>query len=239
VNTFWQGLVEAVRLILHGDAATFQALFLSLQVTLYALLVSSLLGFPFGIWLAFSKFRMKRLAMNVIFTFMGFPPVVAGLLVYLLLSRSGPLGYMQLLFTPTAMICAQIILALPVIIGLTYLGIQAVNPSVWELAYTLGATRWQAGWMLFRESRHAILGALITAFGAAISEVGAAMLVGGNIEGFTRSLTTSLMLETRQGNFARALALGLILLFVSFVVNTFLVLYNQTQGIKHHARSLD
>ena len=239
MNTFWQGLAEAIRLILHGDAATFQALFLSLQVTLYALLVSSLLGFPLGIWLAFSKFRMKRLVMNLIFTFMGFPPVVAGLLVYLLLSRSGPLGYMQLLFTPTAMICAQIILALPVIIGLTYLGIQAVNHSVWELAYTLGATRWQAGWMLFRESRHAILGALITAFGAAISEVGAAMLVGGNIEGFTRSLTTSLMLETRQGNFARALALGLILLFVSFIVNTVLVLYNQTQGMKHHARSLD
>jgi len=239
LNTFWQGLVEAVRLILHGDPPTFQALFLSLKVTLYALVISSLIGFPLGIWLAFSKFKLKRLVMNVIYTFMGFPPVVAGLLVYLLLSRSGPFGYLELLFSPTAMICAQIILALPVITCLTYLGIQAVDPAVSELAFTLGATRWQSGWMLFRESRHAILGALITAFGAAISEVGAAMLVGGNIEGFTRSLTTSLMLETRQGNFARALALGLILLTVSFFVNAFLVLYNQTQGIKHHARSLD
>lgn len=239
MNAFWQGLNEAIVMILRGDSATYEALFLSLQVTVYALFVSSAIGFPLGIWLAFSRFKFKRLVMNLIFTFMGFPPVVAGLLVYLMLSRSGPLGYLQLLFTPTAMVLAQILLALPVIIGLTYLGIQAVDTSVWELAYTLGATRWQAGWMLFRESRHAILGALITAFGAAISEVGAAMLVGGNIEGFTRSLTTSLMLETRQGNFSRALALGLILLLVSFFVNAFLVLYNQTQGIKHHARALD
>jgi tungstate transport system permease protein len=237
MNTLLEGFLEAIRLIIALDPATYQALGLSIKVTLYALLLSSVAGFPMGILLAFSSFWGKKTLVNLIYTFMGFPPVVAGLLVYLFYSRQGPLGSLQLLFTPHVMIVAQIILALPVIIGLTYLGIKAVDPSIASLAHTLGATRWQISWMVLKEMRLAILGALITAFGAAISEVGAAMLVGGNIDGHTRSLTTALMLETRQGNFARALALGIILITVSFFINILLVNLTERKGLKRYARS--
>lgn len=239
MNEFVNGFIQAFRLIVSLDPGTFQALFLSLRVTLVALLISSVLGFPIGIFLAFSKFKGKKFIMNLIYTFMGFPPVVAGLIVYLLLSRSGPLGFLKLLFTPQAMILAQIILSLPVIIGLTVLGLRAIDVSVYELSITLGATKSKASYLLLREARLSILGALITAFGASISEVGAAMLVGGNVEGLTRSMTTALMLETRQGNFDRALALGIILLILAFLVNSILVLFGDVQGIKKNARQLD
>lgn len=237
MNTLLEGFAEAIRLIIQFDPKTYQALWLSLKVTLYALFISSVAGFPIGILLAFTHFKGKGIVLNLIYTFMGFPPVVAGLLVYLLYSRQGPLGALQLLFTPHVMVIAQIILALPVIIGLTYLGIKAVDPSITSLAQTLGATRWQTSWMVLKEMRLAILGALITAFGAAISEVGAAMLVGGNIEGYTRSLTTALMLETRQGNFARALALGIILITVAFLVNVAMVSITESKGIKRYVKS--
>jgi tungstate transport system permease protein len=239
MSEFTRGFIQAFHLITTFDPLTFQALFLSLRVTLIALLFSSVLGFPIGIILAFTRFKGKKLIMNLVYTFMGFPPVVAGLIVYLLLSRSGPLGFLKLLFTPQAMIFAQIILSLPVIIGLTVLGLRAIDISVYELSITLGATRAKASLLLLREARLSILGALITAFGASISEVGAAMLVGGNIEGLTRSMTTALMLETRQGNFDRALALGIILLLLAFLVNSILVLFGDVQGIKKNARQLD
>jgi tungstate transport system permease protein len=239
MNEFVGGFIQAFRLIISLDPGTFQALFLSLRVTLIALLISSVVGFPIGILLAFTKFKGKKIIMNLVYTFMGFPPVVAGLIVYLLLSRSGPFGFLKLLFTPEAMILAQIILSLPVIIGLTVLGLRAIDISVYELSITLGATKTKASYLLLREARLSILGALITAFGASISEVGAAMLVGGNVEGLTRSMTTALMLETRQGNFDRALALGIILLLLAFLVNSILVLFGDVQGIKKNARQLD
>jgi len=170
---------------------------------------------------------------------MGFPPVVAGLLVYLLFSRSGPLGVLQLLYTPTAMVVAQIALAFPVIVGLSVLGLRGADKGVFDLALTLGATRAQASVALLREARLAILGAVITAFGNAISEVGAAMLVGGNIQGATRTLTTALVLETRQGSFDRAIALGIILLLVSFLVNIVLSRLGEGTSEAGNVRHLD
>ncbi len=235
MNVLLEGILQAFQLIVSLDPGTYQALWLSLYVTIYALVISSLLGFPLGIFLAFANFPGKKILINLVYTFMGFPPVVAGLLVYLLYSRYGPFGSFQLLFTPYVMVIAQIILALPVITGLTYLGIKAVDPSISYLAYTIGATKWQSSWMVLKETKMAILGALITAFGAAVSEVGAAMLVGGNIEGHTRSLTTALMLETRQGNFARAMALGIILLTLSFMVNVLMVFIAEYKGRKRNA----
>ncbi|MCE5192424.1 MAG: ABC transporter permease [Candidatus Cryosericum sp.] len=234
-----RGLVQAVHLIVSLDPGTYEALGTSLRVTLSALLWSALVGFPLGILLAFAHFRGKQGIMNVMYTFMGFPPVVAGLLVYLLLSRSGPLGPLELLYTPTAMIIAQILLALPVIIGLTVLGLRSADKGVVDLALTLGATRRQASFALVRDARLAILGAVITAFGNAMSEVGAAMLVGGNIEGATRTLTTALMLETRQGSFDRAIALGIILLLVSFLVNVLLSRLGESTSETGNVRHID
>lgn len=225
-----RGFVQALRLIVTLDRGTWQALWTSLRVTMSALFWSALIGFPAGIALAFARFKGRTGVMNIIYTLMAFPPVVAGLLVYLFLSRSGPLGPLQLLYTPTAMILAQILLALPVITGLTVLGLRSADRGVIDLALTLGATRRQASLALLREARLAILGAVVTAFGNAISEVGAAMLVGGNIEGSTRTLTTALMLETREGNFDRAIALGIILLLVSFLVNTVLSQLGEGHG---------
>ncbi|MGB9666357.1 MAG: ABC transporter permease [Candidatus Cryosericum sp.] len=234
-----RGFVQAIRLIVSLDPDTYQALATSLAVTMSALLWSALAGFPLGILLAFKHFPGKQAIMNVIYTLMGFPPVVAGLLVYLLLSRSGPLGPLGLLYTRTAMVLAQITLALPVIIGLTVLGLRSADKGIVDLALTLGATRPQASIALVREARLAILGAVITAFGNAISEVGAAMLVGGNIQGSTRTLTTALVLETREGSFDRAIALGIILLVVSFFVNVLLSRLGEGTSEAGNVRHLD
>ena len=234
-----RGLLQAVRLIVSLDPGTYEALGTSLRVTMSALFWSALAGFPLGILLAFSHFRGKQGVMNVVYTLMGFPPVVAGLLVYLLFSRSGPLGVLQLLYTPTAMVVAQIALAFPVIVGLSVLGLRGADKGVFDLALTLGATRAQASVALLREARLAILGAVITAFGNAISEVGAAMLVGGNIQGATRTLTTALVLETRQGSFDRAIALGIILLLVSFLVNIVLSRLGEGTSEAGNVRHID
>jgi tungstate transport system permease protein len=234
-----RGFVQAIRLILSLDPGTYQALGTSLGVTMSALFWSALVGFPLGILLAFAHFPGKQGILNVVYTLMGFPPVVAGLLVYLLLSRSGPLGPLGLLYTRMAMVIAQITLALPVIVGLTVLGLRSADKGIVDLALTLGATRPQASIALVREARLAILGAIITAFGNAISEVGAAMLVGGNIQGSTRTLTTALVLETREGSFDRAIALGIILLVVSFFVNVLLSRLGEGTSEAGNVRHLD
>ena len=233
------GIVQAFRLIGSFDPGTYEALWTSLRVTLIALFWSALIGFPAGIGLAFARFPGKRGIMNVVYTLMGFPPVVAGLLVYVFVSRSGPLGPLELLYTPTAMILAQVLLALPVIIGLSVLGLRGADKGVYDLALTLGATRRQASISLVRDARLAMLGAVITAFGNAISEVGAAMLVGGNIQGSTRTLTTALMLETRQGAYDRAIALGIILMAVSFLVNVVLSSIGESRLEAGNVRRID
>jgi tungstate transport system permease protein len=161
---------------------------------------------------------------------MGLPPVVVGLFVYLLMSRSGPLGSLSWLFTPAAMIVAQTIIALPLVIGLTMSAVAAVDPALRQQVFALGATRWQITWSVLRESRVGVTAAVVAAFGGIISEVGAVMLVGGNIEGQTRVLTTAIVLYTRQGDFALAMALGVILLAMAFGANLLLL---RLQGKTH------
>lgn len=192
---------------------------LSLSISGLALLIASALGFPLGAWLALYPVPAKRLWELLVFTGMGLPPVVVGLAVYLLLSRSGPLGNLGWLFTPPAMITAQVIIALPMVIGLTQSAIEGLDPQLRLQLRALGASPTQIVATLMTEARGGILAAIIAAFGSIISEVGAVMLVGGNIEGQTRVLTTAIVLETRQGNFELALALGAVLLSLTFIIN--------------------
>ena len=189
---------------------------LSLVVSGSATILGSLAGIPLGTWLGMRNFKGKQVFLRVIYTLMALPPVLAGLLIYILLSRSGPLGSLGLLFTPWAMISAQFVLVLPIVTGLTAAAIAGRERLIFETALSLGASRWQGNWAVVQEARTGIIAAVMTGFGRALAEVGAVMLVGGNIRHQTRVLTTAIMLETRQGNFDLAVALGLILLIVSF-----------------------
>lgn len=185
--------------------------------------ISAALGIPLGVLLARARFAGRGIVVALVYTGMGFPPVVVGLAVYLLLSRSGPLGALGWLFTPTAMVLAQIVISFPVIAGLTMAAVEAVDPELSFQVRSLGATEAQEGRALLREVQPGVLAALLAGFGAIISEVGAAMLVGGNIDGQTRVLSTAIVLETRRGHFGLALALGGALLTLAFVVNAFLL----------------
>jgi len=185
--------------------------------------VSAALGIPLGLLLARARFFGRGLVVAIVYTGMGFPPVVVGLAVYLLLSRSGPLGFLGWLFTPTAMVVAQVVISLPVIAGLTMAAAEAVDPELALQLRSLGANPAQESRALLREVQPGVLAALLAGFGAIISEVGAAMLVGGNIDGQTRVLSTAIVLETRRGEFGLALALGGALLTLAFIVNAFLL----------------
>ena len=196
---------------------------LSLYVSGAALAISAVIGVPAGARLALYPLPGQRAVDLLIYTGMGLPPVVVGLAVYLLLSRSGPLGGLGWLFTPAAMITAQTIIALPLVVGLTQSAVEGVDPALRLQVRALGATSAQLMWAVLREARAGVLAAVLAAFGSVISEVGAVMLVGGNIEGQTRVLTTAIVLETRQGNFALALALGGVLLALALAANALLL----------------
>jgi len=196
---------------------------LSLYVSGVALLFASLAGIPLGALLALRPFPGRRFIELLIYTGMGLPPVVVGLVVYMLLSRSGPLGTLRWLFTPAGMIVAQVIIALPLVIGLTASAVESVDPTLRLQVRALGASPRQVMWTVLREARLGVLAAVVAAFGSVISEVGAVMLVGGNIEGETRVLTTAIVLETRKGNFEFALALGGILLALALAANFLLL----------------
>lgn len=217
-----EGIIEAFRMITALDPALLQIVFLSLQISVTAIIIATLLGVPLGTLLGMKPERKTRFFNKLIFTFMGMPPVVAGLIIYLLLSRQGPLSVLGLLYSPTAMIIAQVFLSLPIIIGLTMVGIRARGNMAEETARSLGAGSARTALTVVRESRFAIFGAIITGFSRVISEVGAVMIVGGNIAGHTRVMTTAIVLETRRGNFELAIGLGIILLLLSFVINSFL-----------------
>ncbi len=204
---------------------------LSLYVSGSALLIASLIGLPIGASLALKPPRAHKIIELIIYTGMGLPPVVVGLFVYMLISRSGPLGWLGWLFTPTAMIAAQVIIALPLVIGLTLTAVQSVDPQLRLQVRSLGASPAQVMRTILWEARLGVVAALLTAYGRLAAEVGAVMLVGGNIQGSTRVLTTSIVLETRQGNFELALALGGVLIVLTFMANFFLVrLLGQTRG---------
>lgn len=223
MDIFIQGLKEGFTLIWHMDPEIVQVTLLSLQVSLTALVISAFLGIPTGAALALKDIPGKRFILNIIYTLMGLPPVLAGLFVYLLLTYRGPLGKYELLFTPSAMIIAQVLLAVPIICGLTARAVMGLNQDVYDTAATLGASRRQAAAAIIREARVGIVAALSTALGRVIAEVGAVMLVGGNIRWSTRVLTTSIVLETRMGNFSTAIAIGLILLTLSFIINILII----------------
>ena len=191
---------------------------LSFYVSGMATLIGTLIGVPLGTILGTKRFRGKRFFKVIIFTFYGFPPVVMGLLVFLLLSNAGPLGSMRLLFTPTAMILAETLLVLPLVVGITMTSVGGIERNVSDAIFSLGASRRQSILLHLKEARSGIYTAVMVGFGAAISEVGAAMMVGGNIAGETRVLTTAIVLETRMGHFDSALLLGVILLAVSAFV---------------------
>lgn len=224
METILQGIREGFYLIIQMDAEIVQVTILSLQVSLTALILSASIGIPAGAASALKKFPGQKLLLNIVYTLMGLPPVLAGLLVYLLLTYRGPLGQYELLFTPAAMVIAQVFLATPIIWGLTARAVMALEQNVYDTAATLGASRRQAAFTMIREARMGIIAALTTAFGRVIAEVGAVMLVGGNIRWATRVLTTSIVLETRMGNFSTALALGMILLMISFLINLLIIL---------------
>lgn len=224
------GVIEAFRLILAFDPSLLEIVFLSLRVSITAIIIATLLGVLLGTFMGLKPEKQTRFLNKLIFTFMGMPPVVAGLIIYLILSRQGPLGVLGLLYTPTAMVIAQVFLASPIIAGLTMVGIRAKGSEVEETARSLGAGSTLAAWTVVRESRYAILGAIISGFSRIVAEVGAVMIVGGNIDGRTRVMTTAIVLETRRGNFEFAIGLGIILLTISFIINS--VLYNIQKGGK-------
>jgi len=223
------GIIQAAVLITSLNPEIMDIASLSLQVSGTSTIIASLVGIPLGALITLNEFPLKRLLKNLIFTLMGLPPVVAGLFVFLILSRSGPLGSFGLLFTPTAMVIAQVILILPIITGLTITATKAVDPSVIDTAISLGADRMHTAVITLGEARQAIVVAVLAGFGRAIAEVGAVMIVGGDIQWSTRVLTTSIVLETRMGDFGKAIALGIILLALSFVVN---LAVNLIQGEK-------
>lgn len=214
-----QAFVKAISIILSGDREVIQIILLSFKVSLTALVLGSLIAIPLGTFLGLKEFKGKKLFINIVYTFIGLPPVLAGLFFFLMLSNSGPLGTLQWLYTAQAMVIVQTVLVVPIITGLTMVGVMHKKDEIRDAAFTLGASPIQIALKVLLESRASITAALITGFGRIIGEVGAVMIVGGDIRGYTRVMTTSIVLETRKGNFDKALALGLILLGISFVIN--------------------
>jgi tungstate transport system permease protein len=205
----------------------FEITLLSLQVSIIATLISLLIGLPFGTWLALGNFRGRSFLLSIVNTGMALPPVVVGLVVAMTLWRSGPLGDLRLIYTPVAIIIAQTIISAPVVMGLTAAALAALDPRLQQQLLGLGASRLQTIWMLWREARLPLLAALMAGFGSVISEVGASMMVGGNIKGQTRVLTTAIVLETSKGEFEQALALSALLLVITYLINLALTLIQQ------------
>jgi tungstate transport system permease protein len=231
LELIWEGFKESIRLLLRGDAGVLSAVGLSLRVSLTATLVSLFLGVPTGMALGLTRFRGRRLIISLVNVSMGLPPVVVGLMVALTLWRSGPLGALGIMYTPLAIIIAQTAIALPIITGLTLAAVQQLNPKIRLQILALGASRRQMLWLLVREARLSILAAAIAGFGGVISEVGASMMVGGNILWQTRVLTTATVLETSKGNFSAALSLGTILFALAYTVTLALTLVQQREKI--------
>lgn len=229
MDVLLDGLVEAWRLLLTGDADTWEITALTLRVSLTATAVALVLGVPLGALVALTGFRGRRVVLAAANTGLGLPPVVIGLFVTVLLWRSGPLGAFGLLYTPTAMIVAQAAIATPIVVALAATALQQVDPDFLVQMQGLGATRAKALLALFGEARLPLLAAAMAAFGAVVSEVGAAQMVGGNLAGETRVLTTAAVLATSRGEFALAIAFGLVLLLIAFAVNLALTLAQQRE----------
>jgi tungstate transport system permease protein len=219
VDLIWQGFVDAVGLIARGDGELARVATLSLLVSVSATLLAAVVGVPAGAMLALGRIGGLGLVQGIVNTGMGLPPVVVGLGISILLWRTGPFGFLHLLYTPGAMVLAQFIVAVPIVAGLTRVALDAVDRDVLHALRADGASEVAAGWQLVLAARPQVTVAVAVAFGRAISEVGASLMVGGNLQGQTRILTTAISLETSKGEFARAIALGMVLLALAFAVN--------------------
>ncbi|NCO66979.1 MAG: tungstate transporter permease [Nitrospirae bacterium CG_4_10_14_0_8_um_filter_41_23] len=227
MDSIIEGFLKAFSLIYNLNQELLGIIFLSLKVSGIALIISSIIGVPAGTIIGLRKFPGRGFIISLLNTFMGLPPVVVGLFLYLILSRSGPLGFMGLLYTPSAMVTAQTILALPIVASLCHSAIVTVDPIIGQAAITLGATPYQKAITIINEARYGILSGIIAGFGRVMAEVGAILIVGGNIAGYTRVMTTTIALETDKGNFELALALGIILLTLSLIINVVLHLFQK------------
>ena len=222
MTTIYDAFMSAFALLLSPNAELAGIVLRTLKVSGAALVFASALGVPMGAALALNRFPLRGAALSILNAFMGLPPVVVGLVVYLMLSRSGPLGFMSLLYSPGAMVIAQFLLALPIVAALTVSAVAGVDPSIGLAARTLGATPLQRTIRIIAEARYGILAAVIAALGRVMAEVGAILIVGGNIKGHTRVMTTAIAMETDKGDFTLALALGIILLLIAITVNVLL-----------------
>lgn len=222
-----EGLKKAINMILTGDPEVLRITLLTLQVSGTATLISLIIGIPFGTVLALKRFPGRDFLMSIVNTGMGMPPVVAGLWISILLWRSGPLGSLNLIYTPTAIIIAQAVIASPIVVGLTSAAISQVDPKLRLQIKALGATKLQYLWFLLKEARFSLLAAVIAGFGAVVSEVGASMMVGGNVKGLSRVLTTATVMEVSKGNFDVAIALSAILVLVSYLTTLWLTVLQQ------------
>ena len=232
MELIWQGIVKAIERVFGFDAEVWAITWLSLKISGSATLISLLLGVPLGIALALTHFLGRSVIVALVNTGMGLPPVVVGLFVSLFLWRSGPLGFLELIYSPTAMVIAQVIIAFPIVAGLTMASFQSLDPKLSLQLLGIGASRPQLLWLLCKEARLPLLAVVMAGFGGVISEVGASMMVGGNIRGQTRVLTTATVLETGKGNFDIAIALSVILLSLTFAINFFLTRIQQREQLR-------
>ncbi len=227
MDLFLDGLVRAVTLLVQGDPELLNVTLLSLRISGTATALCLLVGVPLGTALALTRFPGRGFVLSLVNTGMGMPPVVVGLIVSVMLWRTGPFGQLRLFLSPTAMVIAQCAIALPIVIGLTVAAIQQLNPKLRLQILGLGASRVQMLWLLVREARLPLLAAAMAGFGGVISEVGASMMVGGNIPGQTRVLTTATVMEVSKGEFGMAMALSIVLLLLVYSVNAFLTWIQQ------------
>jgi tungstate transport system permease protein len=226
LNDFTQGFVKALELLVTLDPEVMEITGRTLAIALSSCVISTILCLPLGSLIHFKQFFGKRALLNVIQTFYSIPTVVVGLVVFIFFSRIGPLGVFNLMFTPTIMVIGQVILISPIVLGLVIAALSGVDKGIFETALSLGASHVRATFQVMSEARYAILSAVIMGFGRAISEVGLALMVGGNIRGFTRVITTAISLETSKGDVELSMALGIILIFIALLVN---IVFNRLQ----------
>jgi tungstate transport system permease protein len=224
-----QGFKEAVKLLITLDKEIFKIVFLSIIVSTSATILASLISIPLGIYFGIKKFRGKKLFSRITYTMMSIPSVVVGLIVAIILSRRGPFGYLDLLYTKNAMIIAQTLLVMPLIFGLSYGLAKSRGGAIEKVAFTLGANKWDTIILIIRELKIDIMVNVATAFSRAISEVGAVMIVGGNIKGYTRVITTTISMMNSMGDYPMAIALGIVLLLISFIIHSIIYSYSQEE----------
>jgi tungstate transport system permease protein len=227
MDLIWDGIVEAFEILLSGDQEVWETVFRSLLISGSATVIALVIGIAAGAALAFGRFPGRNLSVTLVNTGMGLPPVVVGLIVAILLWRSGPLGPLELIYTPAAMVIAQVVIATPLVMGFTVAALSSLPSRLRPQLYALGASRLQMLRLVLIEARLPLFAAIMAGFGAAVSEVGASMMVGGNLAGDTRVMTTAVVLEVQRGNFEVAIALSIILLLLIFLVNLVLTSVQQ------------